>query len=377
MRTELFLVLYPPLSSVAALDFSFQSSPHISTILLQINFRCCAAPTFSAQMWEWYDELSKILNFWYPDGRAAISFDPQLWTIPLEMSNSIVLFAVLIALARCKVVLRMILLVSTMLICMRVGQWVASEFLMGMFFAELVLIQEDLNQYFTSSETIALVVCAEEAMSLLSEEDGEEKEEGNEPTHHQYQIRRRQLQEVKRIGSIVLKVFCIINLIFALWLAGWPEEHPEQDAGFNWIMRHTGPPYNNAFDRMQFPWLALVAFQIVFASQQVPFLQSFLTTPVIRYLGKISYSMYLMHWSVLECLLLRIFPHIWRFVQSILGDDGVGSWGVTLVWPLSVLALTPAVVWSGDLFCTFVDDNCVAFAKWLEGKCIKREGVYL
>jgi hypothetical protein len=64
-------------------------------------------------------------------------------------------------------------------------------------------------------------------------------------------------------------------------------------------------------------------------------------------------------------------------VQSISGDDEVGPWGVTLVWLLSVLALTPAVVWAGDLFCTIVDDNCVAFAKWLEGKCIKREGIYL
>jgi hypothetical protein len=51
--------------------------------------------------------------------------------------------------------------------------------------------------------------------------------------------------------------------------------------------------------------------------------------------------------------------------------------GVTLVWLLSVLALTPAVVWAGDLFCTIVDDdNCVAFAKWLEARCMKREGVY-
>jgi peptidoglycan/LPS O-acetylase OafA/YrhL len=128
---------------------------------------------------------------------------------------------------------------------------------------------------------------------------------------------------------------------------------------------------------MQFPWFALVAFQIVFASQQVLFPQSFLTTPVVRYLGKIGYSMYLMHWSVLECLSPKIFPHIWRRFQSISGADGVGPWGVTLVWLLSVLALTPAVLWAGDLFRTIVDDNCVAFAKWLEGKCIKRDGVYL
>jgi hypothetical protein len=63
-------------------------------------------------------------------------------------------------------------------------------------------------------------VCGEEAASLLSEEEVEEKEEGNEPTRHQYQVRRRQLQEVKRIGSIVLKVFCILNLFFVLWFAG-------------------------------------------------------------------------------------------------------------------------------------------------------------
>jgi hypothetical protein len=87
--------------------------------------------------------------------------------------------------------------------------------------------------------------------------------------------------------------------------------------------------------------------------------------------------MYLMHCSVLECLSPRIFPYIWRWVQSISGDGGIGPRGITLAWILSVLALAPAVVWAGDLFCTLVDDNCVASAKWLEGKCIKRDGVYL
>jgi len=84
--------------------------------------------------------------------------------------------------------------------------------------------------------------------------------------------------------------------------------------------------------------------------------------------------MYLMHWSVLECLGLRLFPMVWRVVHGISGDEVVGPWKITFVWILTRLLLTPVVVWAGDLFCTFVDDNCVALAKWLEVKCIKQEG---
>ncbi|KAE9378786.1 acyltransferase [Stipitochalara longipes BDJ] len=320
------------------------ASTFIGAVLLQMNFRVGAAPTFSAQMWEWYSELSQIINFWNPDGRAWITLDPHLWTIPVEMSNSVILFACLIAMARCKVALRMITLVGAIIMCMRVGHWVASEFLMGMFLAEFGLIQDDLNQYLGPPEVIDVG------------------------------IRRRQLHHARRIGSIVLKGVCILNLILALWLAGWPEAYPEQDSGFAWIMAHTGPPYHDSLDRMQFPWFGLAAFQIVFSCQQLPFLQSALTTPVIQYLGKISYSMYLMHWSLFKGLSPRIFPPIWKWIESISGNV-VGPWGVTLIWLLTGLAITPVVLWAGDLFCIIVDDNCVAFAKWLEGKCIKGEDV--
>lgn len=348
------------------------ASTFIGALLLQLNLRPGGKPTISAQMWEWYSELSIIFNFWYPDGRAFITLDPHRWTIPIEMSNSVVLFAVPIALARCRVAMRMLLLVGSILVCMRVGQWVASEFLMGMFFAKLGLIQAALNQYLSSPDTTALGLGGGvESASLLGEGGIELKvEEDTESSPPRWQIRRRRLKEAKRIGSIVLKGLCLLNLIPALWLAGWPEVHAEQDTGFAWIMAHTGPPYNNDFERTQFPWFGLAAFLIVFACQQNPFLQSFLTTPGVRYLGKISYSMYLMHWSVLECMSPRIFPPVWRWVESMSGD-GVGPWGVTLVWFLTVLAQTPVVIWAGDLFCTFVDGNCVAFAKWVEGKCIK------
>jgi len=246
-------------------------STFLGAILLQMNFRQGGAPTLSAQLWAWYSELKQVLDFWNPDCRPWITDDPHLWTISLEMGNSVLLFAVLIAVARCKAMLRMGILGGMILVCMRAGQWVGSAFLMGMFLAELGLIQDSLKHSFDHPEIIALGIPGEESESLLGEGGVELREEVAERAQRRHQIRHRRLREARRVGNIAMKCICIFNLIPALWLAGWPEMYPEQNAGFAWIMARTGPPYDDIF-RQQFPWFGLVALTIVFSCQQVPFL---------------------------------------------------------------------------------------------------------
>ena len=223
-----------------------------------MNFRQGGAPTLSAQLWAWYSELKQVLDFWNPDCRPWITDDPHLWTISLEMGNSVLLFAVLIAVARCKAMLRMGILGGMILVCMRAGQWVGSAFLMGMFLAELGLIQDSLKHSFDHPEIIALGIPGEESESLLGEGGVELREEVAERAQRRHQIRHRRLREARRVGNIAMKCICIFNLIPALWLAGWPEMYPEQNAGFAWIMARTGPPYDDIF-RQQFPWFGLVA----------------------------------------------------------------------------------------------------------------------
>ncbi|KAK0115878.1 hypothetical protein ONS95_012925 [Cadophora gregata] len=346
-------------------------STFIGQILLWIDLRPGGSTTFAAQMGVWWTELKQILDFWWPDQRVLIHPDPHLWTIPIEMANSVILFAVLIALSRCKVQVRMALVAAIILVAMRAGQWVVSEFLMGMWLAELGLIQQGWETQSSWSETHQVNTDGEDEV-LLREEGAEDKEGVLQPGYSpRQQTRFRQLKQLRRIVNITLKVVCTLSLIPTIWLAGWPQDYAEQDPGFNWIIRHTGSAYNMQANRIWLPWFGLVAFFIIFACQQLKFLQAIFTTPAVRYLGKISYSMYLIHWSVLESMAPRLFPPVLRWATGLSGGN-IGGWGVTLVFLLTLAFITPVLIWVADLFCVFIDDNSVAFAKWVEGKC-KRE----
>ncbi|KAF4511558.1 hypothetical protein G6O67_003341 [Ophiocordyceps sinensis] len=105
--------------------------------------------------------------------------------------------------------------------------------------------------------------------------------------HLSYRRRR------KRRPSLIFKLLIVGNLVFALFVAGWPTS-----------TRHRGyQRYGEAQWSLTvggdlvviFPWCCLGAIQIVLAVQQMKLLQRLFVTPVPQYLADISYTFYLVH----------------------------------------------------------------------------------
>lgn len=260
-------------------------------------------------------------------------YNPALWTIPVEFSQSLLLFIVLIGLSRCLSHIRLLLLAGIMAFCFYGGQIYSVEFLGGMFIAELTLLHDAALITPTPSPTLL--------PKFIIEEQSKQADCGT---------------TVKRKIS---QTFWIANLMSGLFIASWTNSHVEEVWGLSFLDAHTPEPYEG-----QKVWFCFGAFQIVLACTQVKFLQRIFTTQVAQYLGNISYALYLTHNLCLTILEPRITPAIeYHFGKATL-------WGRHMSWAAGLAIYLPIIIWVADVFWRAIDTPSVKFAKWLEGKCI-------
>lgn len=301
-----------------------------------------SAPTYafpawslSAQLNHWWGTCVYLLqSSWYWDDTQLPSYNPALWTIPVEFAQSLLLFIAALGLARCVVNVRLLMLVVISVFSFYSERWAAIEFLGGMFIAEVTLIQRGSLQTPSSSPTI---------LPKYKLED--------------------QIQQMDTLSSTLkhkaVQTFWVANVICGLFIASWTNEHAEEVWGLSFMDANTPAPY--AGQRI---WFMLGAFQIVGACTQLRFLQVLFTTSIAQYLGNISYALYLTHNLVLQVMEPRVAPILILYFPK---DT---FWGRHFFWGIGLLLYVPVLIWVSDLFWRAVDTPSVKFARWLETKCM-------
>lgn len=285
--------------------------------------------------------MFRITQSWAWDSYPTqkLPYDMHTWTLPVEMSMSMLLFITITGLGRCKVPLRFVIVLGMMWYCFGSGHWAAIEFLGGALIAELGLIQD---QGKSSSRT-----------STPSE---------TAPTNPGTDNR------------IAWTCFWWIQFVIAMWICGWPNHDVDQASGIAWMQDLTPEPYfsrgeDGVVDWKAYPWFVLASLQLVLACHQLPPLQRVLTTAPIQYLGSIGFALYLIHGPMMECLGWRTMNPIWNCVG---GQGNAGIWGLLFGWVAGVFGMGIPSLWAADLFWRFVDRPCVNIARWLERKCIEK-----
>ena len=164
------------------------------------------------------------------------------------------------------------------------------------------------------------------------------------------------------------KAFWTGNFLFAtfiLSMQGW-HLYPrgEGDVGYVWLWSLTPSQYTVQPHFYRF-WPAVGAVYLVFVIDNAVFLQSMFTSRLSAYLGRISFSMYLVHGP-----LLAIWAH--PFMDrcfKLTGQDTNFQYG--LGFALGTLVVFPAIVWVADIVTRLVDENCVTFVRWLYEKSLE------
>ncbi|KAL0943161.1 hard surface induced protein [Colletotrichum truncatum] len=317
------------------------ASTFIIMILIRLGYTGNALPTLWEQLVNWKNAVWDITFSWRWDITQLLPYDVHLWTIPIEFSNSLLLFVVLTGLSRMKTYLRLASVLAIMIYSLKCGHWAAFEFIGGMGLAEIGLIQDARNER-AAADT-----------------------QNKEASDMEASVTSRVAS--KSMGTLAFKAFLLGNLVFALFVAGWPNHHADVSPGFSRLWHNTMEPFfTMGGDLVSFPWYALGAIQIVFALQQIKTLQNLFVTPLAQYLADISFALYLVHGPVLDVFSHRWMPVVWTLV----GGNG-SMLGRLFAWLIGIFALgIPTIIFS-DIFWRAIDVKSVELARWIEGLCTR------
>ncbi|EKD16176.1 acyltransferase [Drepanopeziza brunnea f. sp. 'multigermtubi' MB_m1] len=307
-----------------------------------LNFDFVPEATFGAALLDWLKETCYLVNPYYNFVPAIQGFvihpkyDPVIWTIPLEFYGSFTVYILLLLVARLpRHGARMALVALFAVAAMFLGSWNAFCFAAGMLLADYNLAQEA---------------------------DGSRP--GLRPPKH--------------------RTLWIAILVAALYLAGFPtlsyeEAHRWPMPGYE-TLRALIPVSLNMMDHARW-WWSFAGVGLLFCVSQLPALRSVFESNLCQYLGRIAFSLYLVH------QLCVIVFGLW-LQNALLWLFGVPTHSMTwLYWAISLLWYVPftTVVFAfAALVERFVDQGSVRFARWLESKCLelyrtltaRRKGMY-
>lgn len=299
-------------------------------------------PTLFAQLANWWEHTWGLLNVWTYTGTGPTQpyynhYDPHLWTVPYEFRSSLILVLVLVALARCRTAVRWLLVLALVLFNAAWARWEVVLFLAGAWLAELDMV--------TGARGRPAMEEATYAPPATRPEDG-----GGDEAPRRAPMRRRSPRAFALATVFVL----------GLYLLSCPPRGIDKTPGYVLLVSLVPASYG---DPKRFIHGA-GAMATVWAVSNSPALQRPLLTGGVQYLGRISYSLYIVHGPVLHVVGYVVTPALWRSF----GSETALKWTAGFVLGN---ALTFAVVfWLADLFWRGVDARSAGIGRMFEELCI-------
>ncbi|KAH7412913.1 acyltransferase 3 [Cadophora sp. MPI-SDFR-AT-0126] len=267
--------------------------------------------TFAAQFWDWWAN-QKIFMYPFLNVEGDVYSPPyngHLWTIPLEIRGSFVVYGTVLAVAKLNPGWRMAFLVAWDAYLFYMGKWDLFLFVGGSLLANL-----DIPRHVR-------------AKADVKKGDGHAESE----------------REVLRIPAPY------ILFPLSLFLLSFP--HIPATLNISWAYRLVPTTFH--------PNLAspLTTRNRLLGFVKTMNLQALFTNAFAQYLGRISFGFYLMHGPVLFCLGTKILVRAW------IGFDADQDLGKYVGWfVIAVLVNTTAIFCAADWFARVVDERSVRWA---------------
>ncbi|KUJ23941.1 uncharacterized protein LY89DRAFT_712897 [Mollisia scopiformis] len=368
-------------------------------------------PTFWQQFDDWLFQ-TKVMTcpFQYVDGNDVFmpEYDSHLWTIPVEFHGSMIVFMSMIAAGKMPYGSRIAAFAGFTCYSLWVGFWTVFLFLMGATLAAIHVWQTSSKN--TPSHNLVRFPSPTQEDAPVLNQNG--RHVGNIRSalsfywskfaeHHIESVKSTLSAHSSRITSVtssyseryfqmipkrLLRLIAFINIkgimvtmgaLIGMYIICFPMarqlDHPW---GYSTIMSYT--PAN--FSRPDIPerfWRSIGAAIFVATMTQSPILQAPFTTSFAQYLGKISYSLYLIHGPLLFTLGTKMWMQAREFENWGSEDQKPIDTHRTTMYHVrfwyTFLVLSFILVWASDVFWRLVDVKSVQFASWLEKQCRKKE----
>ncbi|KAL1879340.1 hypothetical protein VTK73DRAFT_7177 [Phialemonium thermophilum] len=336
-------------------------STFLVMLMVQAGLIYKPLPSMSTQLWHWSDAVFHSLTWpWSWDLDLRPGYNIHLWTIPIEFVHSLLLFTVILVLSRVRLVVRLSTTVGLMVYFLACGKWAAFEFIGGMLLAEIHVWRSARH-----SRTI---------WESDPEKETSDSRWGRRPA----------------FMALAWNGLHVAIILIAMYIGGWPNSGAEKTPGIRYLQAQTPRPFAAmGYLGQQKFWFAICALFSVWSCGELGCVRRFLERPFSQYCGRISYAIYIVHGPILAMLQGMVVGSIYVPAKGEPGDknykpaisaSGIkGRVGVEgplqqmICWFLGLVVLTPAVVWTADVFWRAVDMPIVALAKRVEAVCLDEE----
>lgn len=292
-------------------------------------------PTYRGELWEWYVQHKKFSFVYNMGGDPWLSYNFHVWSIPTEFRGSLVVYAAVQAFSRCTKNARLMCEVGLVYYFMYiVDGWYCALFCVGVLLCDLDLLAkaDQLPDFF------------------------------------------RRLHPWKSV------IFC--NLFIAgVYLGGVPHTNREIT-----ILRTSPGWYFLSFFKPQayfdYKWFYLFwsSTFIVASVRHLPSIKKFFELPINQYMGRISYSFYLVHGPILWLLGDRLYSAVgWIRPEHKVGIpqwmnifpmSKAGPFGLEISYLAVQCILLPATLWIAEIATKMFDEPSVKFAQWAYQKTL-------
>jgi peptidoglycan/LPS O-acetylase OafA/YrhL len=203
---------------------------------------------------------------------------------------------------------------------MNSGRWDSFLFVCGMILAELRIIRQ------------ASTFCLEDFCQYLDE-------------------------RYMKYGRVGIRCFWVFVFIVGLYLGSWPSTS-HQTYGYITFTSWTPRLYHDDDLLRSFFWECIGAVMMLTALENYKSLQLPFNSALARYMGDMSFSLYICHWPILLTFTRHITPAIMRAT----GSDVFG-------FCMGGIITIPVLVWVSDIQRRAFDETSVTFARKLARRC--------
>ncbi|KEQ92807.1 hypothetical protein AUEXF2481DRAFT_360792 [Aureobasidium subglaciale EXF-2481] len=268
--------------------------------------------TFGEQMLVWSSAFAGFVN---PFSGEGINVDTHLWTITVEYRASIILYVTQLGLGALRTRYRMLTLLCLMIWAHGVDRWEMVLFYGGFILAELDIRRNTSTPLNPASKS-----------------------------------------------KIPWTAIYILTFVCGLYLGGQPEREFEHAPGWTFLYSII-PSYIKDWYRYYSGWGSLL---LIWSTSNSSLLQEIFTNRISQYLGRISFSLYLVHGAIIHTLHYGLLEILW----SIIGTET--HLKKEIAFGVSAVCVTATSIWAADVFTRGVDGPSVRFARWLEGRLVTR-----
>ncbi len=300
-------------------------------------------PTLSKQLGFWLEELNEMMSVWEFKPFYPIH-DHHLWSIREQYRGSMYLYAGLVALARTRESWRVVFIILLDLYLLWWGRWEIALFFCGSLIAQFEVIRQG-NQ-------------------AASNNPSEKSEKANDPTIHlpapvSQAVSRFEWRQLRLLGNIAWT----LAFMLAFYFMSAPRFAYRQAPGYEFLTKNIPKWYLHKETLLPSIGATVLMYCLSLCGPST-FCYKVLTRNTVQYLGKVSFSLYLVHGPMLH-IVGYMFPHaIWHFIGN--ETTATYAFGLLIGWAMN-LAM---VLWAADVYTREVDKRIVHLVGWIEKICI-------